>query len=402
MDHEGSRMMHEALEKSHSGRQIRILIRALDLVPESVMITDRYGKIEFVNPVFERTSGYTFEEVREKTPRILKSGKHDAAFYQGLWETILTGRVWTGRIVNRRKDGELFEEEVKIAPTRGRLGQATNYVAVKRDVTQEVQNKARLQQAQKMEAVGRLAGGIAHDFRNILQILMGHLDLLVAALPPETRRREDLEIIRSTIQQGTNLTRQLLAFSRQQQLKLTVLDLNHSVEIFLKMLQGFLGKSVQMEFKPDPRLCLMQADPAQLHQVLLNLCINAKNAMPEGGRITIQTENIHVNRQNREDFPWTVEGDYVLLTVSDTGVGMPPEVQKHIFEPFFTTKNETEGSGLGLSTAYGIIKQHGGYIYVTSEPGKGTTFKICLPCFRDDQAITVESRAGALERGRER
>jgi two-component system, cell cycle sensor histidine kinase and response regulator CckA len=231
-----------------------------------------------------------------------------------------------------------------------------------------------------MEAVGRLAGGVAHDFNNALTVIRGHADFLLEGMAEDDTRRSDVEEIGKAAEHAGSLTRQLLAFSRQQVLHPQVLDLNHVVTEMEKMLRRLIGDDVRLETWLDPALGAVKADPGQMEQVIMNLAVNARDAMPGGGRITIETENVELTAEEVRRYPYHVEpGPYVLIAVSDTGHGMDAETQARIFEPFFTTKGPADGTGLGLSTAYGIVKQSGGYIWVDSEVGKGTTFRICLP-----------------------
>jgi len=254
-----------------------------------------------------------------------------------------------------------------------------------RDVTERVraeeelkETEAKLRQVQKMDAIGRLAGGIAHDFNNILTAIYGYADLLLSDLDPGDQRRSDVEEIRLLAQRAANLTRQLLAFSRQQMLQLQVLDLNIVIAAVQNMLERMIGTDVQVLFEPAAGLWPVRADRGQIEQVMMNLAGNARDAMPEGGSLVVRTGNRSLSEPS-PDFPGLKPGDYVLLTVTDTGVGMPEDVRTHVFEPFFTTKEQGKGTGLGLATIYGIVKQSGGGIYVASAEKQGTTFSIYLP-----------------------
>jgi PAS domain S-box-containing protein len=254
-----------------------------------------------------------------------------------------------------------------------------------RDVTERVRaeetlraTEAKLRQAHKMEAIGRLAGGIAHDFNNVLTAIYGYADLLLDAIEQDDPRRRDVEEIRQSAERAASLTRQLLAFSRQSMVQPQVLDLNVVVDEVQRMLSRVIGADIQLIFEPAAGLRRVRVDRGQIAQVLLNLGVNARDAMPEGGSLFIRTANRTVSPQAAEELPGLRAGDYVTLTVRDTGVGMSQEVQRHIFEPFFTTKETGAGTGLGLATVYGIVKQSGGGVYVESTEGKGTTFTIYL------------------------
>ncbi|MGZ8474555.1 MAG: PAS domain S-box protein [Candidatus Deferrimicrobiaceae bacterium] len=362
------------------------LTMAVEQAGECIVVTDTAGTIQYVNPAFERITGYGRTEVVGRNPRFLKSGRQNAAFYKGMWETIGRGEVWRGTFVNKRKDGALYEEDAVISPVRDPSGQVVNYVGVKRDVTDVRRMEEQLRQAQKMEAVGRLAGGVAHDFNNLLTAISGYSDLLLHRLPAYSTLRRDVEEIRRAGDRAAGLTRQLLAFSRRQLLQPKVLDLNTVVTTMELMLRRLIGEDIELSTDLSPSLGRVECDPGQVEQVIVNLAVNARDAMPGGGRITIGTVDVDLSPSYAGAHPGVRPGPHVLLSVADTGQGMSDETQAHLFEPFFTTKERGRGTGLGLATVYGIVQQSGGHLRVNSAAGSGTTFLIYLP------RIRIESR----------
>jgi PAS domain S-box-containing protein len=349
----------------------------LEQLAESVVITDTAGEIVYVNPAFEQTTGYSRDEAMGQTPRLLKSGKHDENFYADVWKTISGGKVWHGRFINKKKDGALYTDESTISPVRNESGVITNYVAVNRDITHELDLENQYHQAQKMEAIGQLTGGVAHDFNNLLTAINGYAELLQWQIPTDDPRRQMVDQILRSGQSAADLTRHLLAFSRKQIIEPQIVDLNDVLVKAQKMLGRIIGEDISFAVNVAPELWPIKIDPAQIEQVILNLAVNARDAMPNGGQLTISTQNVELD-QTFADMHFGVKpGLYACLTVADTGVGMSQAVKNRIFEPFYTTKNQ--GTGLGLSTVYGIITQSNGTILVDSEEGKGTSFKVYFP-----------------------
>jgi two-component system cell cycle sensor histidine kinase/response regulator CckA len=486
--------------------RVRLQAAALEAAANAIVITDPAGTIVRTNRAFSILTGYTQDEVLGKNPRLLSSGQHDSAFYSALWKTISSGKTWQGEMVNRRKDGSLYTEEMTITPVLSLAGQITHFVAIKQDVSlrkraeealraaeekyrtifqdaavgifqstpegrflsvnpalakicgydtpeqvAEITDLARdwyvdperreefkrliavdgivrnfeyqarrkdgakiwllenaravrdargeirfyegsvhdvtdrklledqLRQAQKMEAIGRLAGGVAHDFNNALAVISGHSELLQIELPTSDPRREHAIEILKAGRRAASLTRQLLAFSRKQTIQPVVLDLNSVVADVDKMLRRLIGEDIDLTVVRDSKLDGVKADRGQIEQVLMNLAVNARDAMPGGGRLLIETANTELDEAYVRQHPYAKAGRFVMLKVSDTGCGMDKNTQAHIFEPFFTTKEIGKGTGLGLSMVYGIVKQSEGYISVYSEVDRGTTFRIYLP-----------------------
>jgi PAS domain S-box-containing protein len=366
------------------------LMMAIEQAAEIVVITDADAVIQYVNPAFEKITGYSRAEAIGKNPSILKSGHQTPQFYQKMWQTLVAGKTWAGQLVNKRKDGTIYTEEATISPVTDSTGKIINYVAAKRDATHELELENQLRQAQKMEAVGQMAGGIAHDFNNLLQIISGYVELSEMILDPGNDIYPAIGEIGKAAMRGKGLVNQMLAFSRRQVIRPQDLNLNEVIRPLLDMMRGVMGEHIELDFIAGRKLGTVHADCGMMEQVLMNLCVNARDAMPDCGKLTIETENILIDGDYARTHAWATAGRYVLLNVTDTGCGMEEPVRQHIFEPFFTTKEQGKGTGLGLSTVFGIIKQHNGHINVYSELGKGTVFKIYLP--------TVERRVSEVSR----
>ena len=377
---------------------IRQLSQAVEQSPAGVIITDIAGVIQYMNRRATELTGYSSAEAIGKNPRIFKSSTTAPEVHRGLWETITAGEEWHGILQNRRKDGHLWWNEATISPIRDPEGRVTHFLAIQWDITAQRQLEDQFRQAQKMEAVGRLAGGVAHDFNNLLTVISSYSELLLHDLSAEDPRREDLEEIRKAASGAAGLTRQLLAFSRKQVLEPTVVDLNTVVAGADKMLKRLIGEDIDLVSVLAKDLGAVRADAGQVEQVILNLAVNARDAMPEGGKLTIETSNIKLDTTYVDQHRVVAPGAYVLLSVSDTGTGMDEHTKAHVFEPFFTTKEQGKGTGLGLATVYGIVKQSGGFIWVYSELGQGTTFKIYFPLVEEAATVPAAHEApGSLQ-----
>ncbi|MBI2421290.1 MAG: response regulator [Candidatus Hydrogenedentes bacterium] len=503
---------------------------ALDSAANGIMITDVGGVILMVNLAFTSMTGFASGEAVGKTPRILKSGKHDQAFYQAFWKTIRSGQAWYGEFTNRRKDGTVYVDEHTVTPVRATGGDVTHFITIMRDVTARKQaelalreTQERLQravsagnvglwdwdlrtgevyfspvwkrqigyadgeignhydewqsrlhpedrdrilsavgeftgsarrqyneefrlrhkdgsyrwilaqgslereaggrairmlgthvditgrkrledqflQAQKMESVGRLAGGIAHDFNNLLSVILGYSELALTSLDEGNPARAEIILLRRAGERAADLTRQLLAFSRQQILQPVVLNLNDVVADMESMLQRVIGEDVEIVTTLAEGLGNVNADPGQIEQVLMNLMVNARDAMPAGGRVTIETGIEELDASYTDTHADIEPGRYVRLAVSDTGTGMDKDVLQRLFDPFFTTKERGKGTGLGLATVYGIVKQSKGSIHVYSELGKGTTFKVYLPLVENAVQADIPQAAASPMDGTE-
>jgi PAS domain S-box-containing protein len=393
--------LEDITERKQAEEERVRLMAAIEQVAETIVITDAEGTIQYVNPCFEQVTGYTCDEALGQNPRILNSGEHDQAFYKAMWETLKRGEVWTGQMVNKKKDGTRFTEDATISPVRDASGETVNYVAVKRDVTHEIELNTQLRQAQKMEAVGQLAGGIAHDFNNLLQAILGYGYLALRDVGEDRPAHAFIEEMTRAGERATTLVRQLLAFSRRQVLDMKDVNLNDSIADVLKMLRRVIGEHITLDVISSDDLGIVRADPGQIDQILMNLCVNARDAMGKSGKITIETENVRIDDEFCEAFTWARPGRYVLLSVTDTGCGMDQETLGKVFEPFFTTKDVGKGTGLGLATVYGVVRQHEGLLHVYSEPGQGTTFKIYLPLAERSTAVVGKKIEGPVPDGTE-
>ncbi|MBL8659486.1 MAG: PAS domain S-box protein [Rhodospirillales bacterium] len=373
-------------DRKRAEADLRRLYQAIQQSPSSVVVTDRDANIVYVNPKFCDVTGYSREEVIGKNPRILKSGLTDPAEYRDLWQTISRGQVWRGEFHNKKKNGERLREIASVAPVKGEDGRIINFVAVKEDVTEWRAVEDQLRQSQKMQAIGQLTGGIAHDFNNLLTIIVGNLQLLELDLGGGGGHATLISDALWAATRGGELTHRLLAFARMQPLRPTVLNLNDVVGGLTELLRRTLGANIDIVEELDPDVANVVADAGELERALVNLTINARDAMPDGGTLTMQTRKAVLDADYVELNPDVAAGDYVMLSVSDTGTGMPKDMLTRIFEPFFTTKGVGHGSGLGLSMVYGFLKQSGGHISVYSELGGGTTFKLFFP-----QASTADT-----------
>ncbi|MBN2184656.1 MAG: PAS domain S-box protein [Candidatus Krumholzibacteriota bacterium] len=354
------------------------LMSAIEQAAETVIITDIDGTIQYVNPVFESFTGFTCEEVIGHSVLVLKSDMHDDDFYQEMWDTVSSGGTWNGRFVSRKKSGLLYTEEVTISPVRDSSGAIINYVAVKHDITENIRLEQQYNQAQKVESIGRLAGGIAHDLNNLLSPILGYGELLQEDLDPDDERRKSVDEILRAGFRARDLVRQLLAFSRKQTLEYKPFDMNEAVTGIEKLLRRTIREDIEIKIFQSPGIRMVMMDLGQIEQVIMNLVSNAQDAMPEGGRLTIEVSEIELDENYASRYQDVEPGMYVMLAVSDTGCGMDDETRERVFDPFFSTKGAL-GTGLGLATVFGVVKQHCGHIWVYSEPGEGTTFKVFLP-----------------------
>ena len=380
----------------------------IDSSLDMIIAVDKERRIVEFNKAAEETFGYDKAEVLGKHIDILYADPAEGLKTHNITRT--TGR-FSAEIMNKRKNGGLFSAFLSASVLRDASGEFLGIMGVSRDITkvkQAEKEKEALQdqlfQSQKVEAIGKLASGIAHDFNNILTIILGHSQLASDRLDEDNPIRKDLEKIKGAGERAAILTRQLLIFSRKQVLEPKILDLNVLVTDVEKMLGRLLGEDIELITVLESKLTQVKADRGQIEQVLINLVFNARDAMPDGGRISIQTQNVTIDKDVHKIIPESVPGKFVQLTVEDTGIGIDEEILSHIFEPFFSTKKSGEGTGLGLSVVYDIVKQHNGWINVYSEPGRGSTFKFYLPAILAEpeeeikEAVSIETLKGSGER----
>jgi two-component system cell cycle sensor histidine kinase/response regulator CckA len=386
--------IYQQLEIHRIRRQLSEQEEMFQLISENaddlITVINGEGQRLYNSPGYQKVFGYSSEDLQGK-PVVEQIHPDDHEAILAARDDVF--RNGSGPRVEyrfRTKQGDWRILESNGSPVRNHRGQIEKIVVVSRDITERKQaeellrqREEQLRQAQKMEAVGRLSGGIAHDFNNLLGVIIGYSEAMEIHLEPDDPLRKNAEEIRKAGERAASLTQQLLAFSRQQVLQPKFLDLNAVVTDIGKMLRRLIGADIELTTKLASQLGCVRADQSQVEQVIVNLVVNARDAMPDGGKLLIETSNVEISEDFARTLPFLHPGPHVLLTVADTGVGMDAETQQHIFEPFFTTKGPGRGTGLGLATVYGVVKQSGGIVGIDSKPGKGATFKIFLPQARE-------------------
>lgn len=360
---------------------LKLQNQALASTANAVVITDAQGIIVWVNRAFSKYTGYSLDEAVGGQPgQLLKSGKHDNAFYADMWETIRRGDIWQGEIINRRKDGTLYPEEMTITPMFNELGEISHYIAIKQDVSEQKTLQEMFLRAQRLESIGTLASGIAHDLNNVLSPIVMSSDLLMVQTDDE-RTLEMLKMIKESAKRGADIVRQLLTFVRGDTEAMVELQLRHLLKEIVKVYRETFPRYITIEDRTDTNLRPVTGDASQLHQVITNLIINARDAMPEGGNLLVKSENISLSGDEALKIPGARSGEFVRVRIKDEGTGIPGELREKIFDSFFTTKAKGAGTGLGLPTSLSIIKKHQGFLVLDSKVNVGTTFDVYLPVF---------------------
>ena len=367
------------LERKKSNEIIQRLSLAVEQSPNIIVITNAKGIIEYVNPAFTVATGYSSEEVLNKNPSILQSGNMSDDFYSNLWETIIKGNTWSGIFQNKRSNGELYWDEAKISPIKNHQGEITHFLGVQSDISDKKRIEQQLRRSQKMDALGKLTGGIAHDYNNMLNVILGYSELLEMVLSDESddKAKEFLKEIQHATERGSTLSKKLLAFSRQESTEPESVDVNKLLLDTQNMLEKTLTARINLEYKLSDSVWPVYLDKGDLEDAILNMCINSMHAMPDGGDLSVATFNHTLSTDEAKVINLPV-GDYVQISISDNGCGINEEVLNQIFDPFFTTKGEL-GTGLGLTQVYGFIKRAKGAITIDSSLNQGTYILMYFP-----------------------
>ncbi len=382
--------IRDITEQQAALEQLRVQSAALEAAANTIVITDVSGRIEWVNEAFTRSTGYSREEAVGQNPRVLKSSRHTPEFYAQMWQTILAGNVWQGELSNVRKDGSPLEEAAIITPVRASGGAITHFVAIKQDISERKRMEKQLLRSQRMEGIGLLASGIAHDLNNVLAPILLGVELM-RQRHKEAADKRTIDLIESSARRGAGVVKQVLTFARGidgERIPIRLRDLMREVATII---EETFPRNIHVRREVPAALPGVLGDVTQLHQVLLNLAVNARDAMPDGGTLTLRLEKVEVPSMTFVHSGELAPGSYAVLAVEDTGHGMTPELKQKIFEPFFTTKAQGKGTGLGLPTVLGIVRSHGGAIDLRSDPGRGSEFRIYLPALPADPSAIGEA-----------
>ncbi|WP_221030011.1 hybrid sensor histidine kinase/response regulator [Actomonas aquatica] len=377
------------------------LAKAIDQSPTAVVLSTPQGQVQYVNPRYTEISGLTLEEIFEKEIEVLGRGFDDPGAYRDVLEQVRRGGSWSGEVCSWGRDEKELWEFVQITPIRNHADEVVQFLCLREDITQRKTLELQLRQAQKMESLGTLAGGIAHDFNNIIAIVKGYTEFCLGRTEDASLQRYLTEIHKAS-HRAVGLVRQILTFSRKAEVSTRPVDINALLNELGRLFSETFPRTIEFQFDLQKDLPSLMADPNQLQQVIMNLCVNARDAMGEGGRLRLSSKRVRgsqiLDQQNIDP-----KRDYVCITIADNGHGMPPDVRARIFEPFFTTKMKKGGTGLGLSVVYGIVVNHQGALTVDSTPGKGTTFRAFFPIIETKKAGSsdAEGTSQPVPRGTE-
>lgn len=378
-------IINDVSEKTEIENELRILSQAIDQSPSSILITDNSGNIEYVNPRFTQLTQYPLEEIAGKTPSFLKSGYTSQDEYKELWQAIQNGETWHGVFKNIRKDGESFWEDATIGPIYGEDGSISHFLGVKKDITQQKEMEAQISHMQKMESISHLTGGIAHDFNNLLTIIQGNAELIQVSADSDPEIQKHIDAINEASDRAAALTKQMLLFSRNENMNVKKLDLKNYLPGIIQLIEFDVPDNIKFKTRIDRDLYCIKGDISNIEQAVLNLCNNAIDAMPGGGEMNLLIDNITIDENDCEMIYDSKPGNYILIQIEDTGIGIAKEHLSKIFDPFYSLKDEPQGHGMGLAVVYGIIKIHQGWINVYSEPDHGSVFKVYLPAVTASQ-----------------
>ncbi|MBI1294640.1 PAS domain S-box protein [bacterium] len=385
-------LVEDITERKQAEELLRKLSQVVEQSPTSIIITDANGAIDYVNPKFCELTGYTLEEALGQNPRILKSGLHSPEFYAQLWTTIESGQTWGGELRNQKKNGELYWEYASIAGVKDADGNITHYIAVKEDITEQKRLDEQSTRQERLAAVGHLAAGIAHDFNNILGVIVIYAQMLSRSPKMPDGLSDKATVIYQQAQHAAHLVQQILDFGRRGNMEIQPLNLVPLLKEQIRLLQRTLPENIQIKLTYSNSELLLNADPTRMQQILTNIAINARDAMPDGGRLHFDLAKVHFGANDPLPYVGMKLGEWLKLSISDTGTGMSEEVTAHLFEPFFTTKERGRGTGLGLAQVYGIVKKHDGFIVVNSRLDMGSTFDLyfpALPQLQDKKATVI-------------
>ncbi len=389
---------HDITRQRVAEEQYFKLSCAVEQSPVAMAITSATGQVQYVNAKFTEATGYTLEQMLDNQFKVLREGHPDDASYQKFWETVQAGREWRGELSRERPDGKRVWESVQVSCLRNASGEITNLLCLREDISERKVLEDQLRQAQKMESLGTLAGGIAHDFNNIIAVINGYAEFAMLNAGDVDSLHKSVREIKRAAQRASGLVRQILTFSRKAEVRFAALDLNQHSQDLVTLLAETFPRNITFTLSLEKTLPPLLADQNQLQQIVLNLCVNARDAMPSGGTITLTTSLVEGTA-----LPISVQTgrSYACLAVSDTGTGMTPEVRARIFEPFYTTKPVNQGTGLGLAVVYGIVASHEGTIEVVSALGEGSTFKIYLPLVENVTIAPVVAKSTDFPGGTE-